>query len=223
MRLVFLVALLSWVFTLHAVAQNAAVELHREEPAVFSPSSSTVGSTNSMEALDSKRRLSAGDRLGYRVVEERSEVRPLTVTDSGEVEVPLIGRVAAVGKTCQGLASEIKKALEKDYFYRATVIIGLDVASAKSRGFIYVMGAVRNQGAIEIPQTGSFTVSKAVMRAGGFADFANRRKVRLIRKGSETSENIPIDVKAILEGTGSKDPVLQADDVIIISENRINF
>jgi protein involved in polysaccharide export with SLBB domain len=176
-----------------------------------------------MDALDSKRKLSAGDRIGYRVVEERSEARPIIVTDSGDMEVPLIGRVAAAGKTCQGLAYEIKQALEKDYFYRATVIIGLDAASAKSRGAVYVMGAVRSQGAIEIPQTGTITVSKAIMRAGGFSDFANRRKVRLIRKGGDTSDNTAIDVNAILEGTGSKDPVLQADDVIIIAENRINF
>lgn len=216
MRLVFFVAILSWIGTLSATAQNTPPELPREEPSV-------VGCTNNMEALDSKRKLSPGDRLSYRVVEERSEVQALTVTDSGELEVPLIGRMMAAGKSCQGLASEIKRALEKDYFYRATVIIGLDAASAKSRGCIYVMGAVHNQGSIEIPPTGNFTVSKAIMRAGGFSDFANRRKVRLLRKGNETSETIPIDVKAILDGTGSKDPILQTDDVIIVSENRINF
>jgi polysaccharide biosynthesis/export protein len=223
MKLVVLMVMFSWCIQLTTPAQNGTTDPARDAPPAFSPSSSTVGSTNSMDALDSKRKLSIGDRLGYRVVEERTEARPLTVTDSGEVDVPLIGRVGAAGKTCQGLAREIKRALEKDYFYTATVIIGLDAASSKSRGYIYVMGAVKSQGAIEIPQSGDFTVSKAIMRAGGFADFANRRKVRLIRKGKEMSDNIAIDVNAILEGNASKDPVLQEDDVIIIAENRINF
>jgi polysaccharide biosynthesis/export protein len=223
MKPVLILAMMLWVNKVPVVAQTATTEQRGEEPpALFVPPSS-VGATNSMEALDSKRKLSPGDRLSYRVVEERTEARPLTVTDSGDLEVPLIGRVATAGKTCQGLAKEIKQALEKEYFYRATVIIGLDAASAKSRGFVYVMGAVRNQGAIEIPQTGTFSVSKAIMRAGGFSDFANRRKVRMIRKGNENGENVFIDVKAILEGTDSKDPVLQADDVVIIAENRINF
>jgi len=62
--------------------------------------------------------------VSYRVVEERKDPIPLMVTDSGEIEVPYIGRVPAAGKTCKELAYEIKPLLEKDYFYKATVIVG---------------------------------------------------------------------------------------------------
>ena len=46
--------------------------------------------------------------------------------------MPLIGRVRASGRTCKELAQSIKPLLEKEYFYKATVIVGLDAASAKS-------------------------------------------------------------------------------------------
>jgi len=96
--------------------------------------SNTVALTNSMEVLDDSRALGVGDRVSLRIVEDRKPPVELLVTDSGEMEVPLIGRVQAKGKTCKALAHEVKKLLEKDYFYTCTVIIGLDAASQRSRG-----------------------------------------------------------------------------------------
>src|SRR4028118_1307278 len=78
---------------------------------------STVAYTNSMAVLDDRRKLGIGDQVRFRVVEDRKEPTPLVVTDSGEMEVPLIGRVNAAGKTCKQLAYEIKSGLEKEYYY----------------------------------------------------------------------------------------------------------
>src|SRR6516225_6176757 len=128
-----------------------------------SEAAAVVAATNSMEVLDSTRRLGAGDRLSYRVVQERREPVGLTVADSGEVEVPLIGRVRAAGKTCRELAQSIRPLLEKEYFYNATVIIGLDAVSAKARGRVYISGQVRQQGAVDIPPDERFTLSKAIL------------------------------------------------------------
>ena len=183
-----------------------------------------VATTNSMEANDSKRRLVIGDRLSYRVVQERGEPQGLVLTDSGDVEVPLIGRVPATGKTCRQLAYEIKGLLEKEYFHHATVIVGLNAVSAKSRGLIYILGPVRSQGPMEIPLEGTFTLSKAIMRAGGFADFANGAKVKLVRKNkSGEPKTIPYNVADILKGRPGEDPELEPDDMVIVPEKFINF
>jgi polysaccharide export outer membrane protein len=144
--------------------------------------SSTVALTTSMEVLNDTVKLGVGDRVSFRVVEDRREPIPLYVTDSGEMEVPLIGRVKAVDKTCKQLAQEIKPLLEKDYYVRATVIIGLDQLGVKSRGKVYVTGQVRQPGVYEIMPDDPLTVSKAILRAGSLADFANKREVRLVRK-----------------------------------------
>ena len=184
-----------------------------------------VAGTTSMEVLDSTRRLGSGDRLSYRVVEERRAPVSLVVADSGEVEVPLIGRVSATGRTCRQLASLIKPLLEREYFHKATVIVGLDAVSAKSRGRVYLSGQVRQQGAVELPPDERFTLSKAILKAGGFADFANKKKVKLIRKGSGgTAQTMIVDLDAItVRGEIDKDPELQPDDTIVVPEKFVNF
>ncbi len=189
---------------------------------------STVAYTNSMDVLDDRRALGVGDRVSFRVVEDRKEPITLTVTDSGEMEIPLIGRVSAANKTCKQLAYAIKAPLEKTYFYKATVIVGLDTAGAvKSKGRIYVTGQVHTSGPMELPSDEVLTVSKAILRAGGLADFANKRKVRLTRKvgNSQTeTEIIIIDLEQIMEkGRIERDMVLKPDDVINVPPRAINF
>ena len=184
-----------------------------------------VVGTNSMDVLDDHRKLAVGDRLSYRVIEEQSEPRPVYVGDSGEAEVPLIGRIPAGGKTCKELAFAIKHELEKDYFYRATVIIGLDTASIKSRGQIYLSGQVRTQGKMDMPATGNFTLSKAILQAGGFGDFANQKKVKVIRTlpDGKTTQTFTVDVSEVLKGKADKDLNLEPEDVVIIPERAVTF
>jgi protein involved in polysaccharide export with SLBB domain len=194
-------------------------------PQQISASAPAVAETNSMDVLDSRRELSVGDRLSYRVVEDRKDPKALLVTDSGEVEVPLIGRVQASGKTCRQLAYDIKRLLEKDYYNRATVIIGVDIAAPpSSRGSVYIMGQVRTQGTLELPPNEQLTLSKAILRAGGFAEYANQRKVKLVRKISgDNTDTREVNVEEILKGNIRGDVVLQADDLIIVPQRMINF
>ncbi len=115
-------------------------------------SGSTVMRTNSMSVLDDKKRLGPDDFVSFRVVEDRdNESQHLRVNDNGELEVPYIGLVPAQGKTCRELAYNIKSALEREYYYHATVILAVDRVSEKSRGKVYVYGAVKGQGPQEIP------------------------------------------------------------------------
>jgi polysaccharide biosynthesis/export protein len=156
------------------------------------------------------------------VVEDRdNESQRLRVNDSGELEVPYVGLVPAQGRTCKELAYNIKSLLEKEYYYHATVILAVDRISEKSRGRIYVYGSVKGQGPQEIPADESYTVSKAVIRAGGFGDFANKRKVKVTRKNGQ---DFTVDLKRIIEeGHTEEDMVLQPDDQIYIPQRLINM
>lgn len=173
---------------------------------------------------DDKRPLREGDQVSFQIIEDRDPPVNLIVTASGELDVPYVGRVACEGKTCKQLATELKDLLEKEYYYRATVVIGLNAAS-KTRGRVYIWGEVRKQGPVEIPADEQFTVGKAIMQAGGFADFANKRKVKLVRKaadgGKETTE---LDLVDILEkGKTDQDLEVREDDFIIVPSRLINF
>ncbi len=186
------------------------------------PSSSTVMRTNSMSVLDDKKRLGSNDYVSFRVVEDRDNVsQPLRVNDNGELEVPYIGLVPAQGRTCKELAYTIKNAFEKEYYYHATVILAVDRVSEKSRGRVYVYGAVKGQGPQEIPPDETYTVSKAIIRAGGFGDFADKRKVKLSRKNGQ---DVTVDLKRIIEqGRTDEDVVVQPDDQIYVPQRLINM
>jgi protein involved in polysaccharide export with SLBB domain len=185
----------------------------------------TASLINSMDALNDDRKLSIGDQISYRVIEEQKDPVVLTVKDSGDLPVPLIGLFPAAGKTCKELAKQLKPLLEKDYFYNATVIIGLDTESTRSPGKIYLTGQVHAQGSIDLPANEKLTVSEAIMANGGFADFANQRKVTVIRQeGGGKTKRIVVDVKDILtNGHADKDIPLQPGDTVEVPEKLINF
>ena len=175
-----------------------------------------------MAVLDDKKKLGPDDFVSFRVVEDRDgESQRLRVNDNGELEVPYIGLVQAEGKTCRELAYNIKNALEKEYYYHATVILAVDRLSDKSRGKVYVYGAVKSQGPQDIPPDETYTVSKAVIRAGGFGDFADKRKVKVTRKNGK---DFVVDLKRVIEqGHTEDDVVLQPDDQIYVPQRLVNF
>jgi protein involved in polysaccharide export with SLBB domain len=157
---------------------------------------SQTGVTNSAFVLDDKHKLAIGDRLSFRILEDEVDPKevplPFFVTDSGDLEVPYIGRVPAENKTCRQLAAEIKTALEKEYYYQATVILAVDVMT-KSHGRVYLVGAVRLPGPVELPGDEVVTLSKAILRAGGFTDYADRRHVKVTRKDTTGKDAVAND------------------------------
>jgi polysaccharide export outer membrane protein len=223
----------TWAFTFFVAASIAGpLPLKAQESSpmpsipkattVEQPTTSTVMRTNSMTVLDDKKRLGPNDYVSFRVVEDRdNESQHLRINDNGELEVPYIGLVPATGRSCKELAYSVKAALEREYYYHATVIIAVDHVSEKSRGKVYVYGSVKGQGPQEIPADESYTVSKAVIRAGGFGDFANKRKVKVTRKGGH---DFVVDLKRVIEeGHTEEDMVLQPDDQIYVPQRLINM
>jgi polysaccharide export outer membrane protein len=196
--------------------------LHAAEPP---PTATALAATASMDALDDKQKLSNGDRLSFRIVEDKEDPKPLTISDTGELEVPYIGRVSAADKTCQALAKEIKAALEKKYYLRATVLIGVDLFS-KNRGKVYLVGQVRTSGPQEIPSDEALTLTKVILRSGGFTDFADKKHVKVTRKraAGQEAETFTVDVSEIIEkGKMDKDLPLQSGDLVFVPARLVNF
>ncbi len=219
---IFLAGLLL-VSSLRAAAQDSSPmpSIPKAAP-IDQPTTSTVMRTNSMTVLDERKKLGPNDYVSFRVVEDRdNDSQHLRVNDSGELEVPYVGLVQAEGRSCKELAYNIKSLLEREYYYHATVILAVDHISEKSRGKVYVYGSVKGQGPQEIPPDEAYTVSKAVIRAGGFGDFANKRKVKLTRKNGR---DVIVDLKRVIEeGHTDEDVVLQPDDQIYVPQRLINM
>ena len=176
--------------------------------------------------LDDKHILVPGDRISFQIIEDKDPSKALIVTDSSELDVPYIGRVSIANKTCKQVAGQFKVLLEEKYYYHATVIVGLDSVN-KLRGKVYVQGQVRVQGSVDILSDQKLTAGKAILLAGGFADFANKRKVKVVR-GSEgdgvAAKTFEINMVDVLEnGQTDKDVLLEPNDYIIVPSRAVNF
>jgi protein involved in polysaccharide export with SLBB domain len=125
-----------------------------------------------------------------------------TITEDGSITLPYIGAVRALGKTAGELQTDIHDLYVPKYYVRLTVTV-----SSPQRVF-YVGGEVKQPG--RQLYVGETTVTKAIQAAGDFTDFANQKKVKLIRhNGDVTTVNC---VKAIQDP--SLDPPVYPGDQI---------
>lgn len=178
-------------------------------------------SSNAMAILDEKQKIAIGDKVTVRILEDRDDPVVRLVLDPGDLDIPYLGRVTVLGKTCKEAAFDIKERLEKTHYLRATVLLNLEAVN-RSRGKVQIIGLVRAQGTLDLPPDETITVSKAILRAGGFAEGAHKSRVKLIRKTGpkETDkEEFIVDVDEIwTKQKTEKDKVLQPDDLIYVPQ-----
>ena len=180
-----------------------------------------------MDTLDAKQKLGVGDTVIFRVLEDQEDAKSLSVTDAGELDVPELGLVKAAGKTCKQLAFEVKGKLERTTYYHATVMVGIQLLNQTSSGRrVYLAGQVRRTGPQEIPAGETWTLSRAIMGAGGFTDYADKKQVRLVRA---TANGVPgktfvVNISDVLEkGRTEKDIAVEPEDLIYVPGRAVNF
>jgi polysaccharide biosynthesis/export protein len=195
-------------------------------PARAADTNQTVSASvdRTMDALDNHYKLGPGDRVLYQVIEDQDAPTNLTITDSGDLEVPYYGLVHAAGKTCRQLAGEIKILLQKKLYRQATVVIAPDVFNKTwVTGKVYVTGQVRQPGGYDLPAAENVTVSKAILDAGGFGDFSDKKHVRLIRQTASGEKSFVINVADVWKGQLDKDLPVQPGDLIVVPASLVNY
>jgi polysaccharide export outer membrane protein len=176
----------------------------------------------SVAPADRDKVLGAGDIVTLEILEDKAAPVPKRVSDTGDLDVPYIGRVHVAGRNCSEAAAQISKLLEAEYYFTATVRLAIDqVSNVKANGIagkIYLSGDVKAPGPQEIPPGEKLTVSGAVVKAGGGTQFADLRKTKVTRKNKDgTSKTIIVDVKAVLEqGKLEQDVELMDGDFVFV-------
>ncbi len=179
-----------------------------------------------MSPVDRSRKLGVGDMVSLQILEDRTPPVVGRISDTGDIEVPYVGRISAEGKTVASLTGDIEQALERDYYYKATVRLAIDQVNREaSRGKVFVSGEVKAPGAQEFFSGDTLTVGAAVLRAGSFTQWANKRDVRLVRQDDRGgSQTFKVDLKAVLEdGEVQQDLEVKDGDYIIVRKRLINF
>jgi protein involved in polysaccharide export with SLBB domain len=99
-----------------------------------------------------------------------------TVDANGSVSLPYVNKIKAEGLTPGQLARSIEEA------YRSNKIFtnpNITITMLPTSRFVNVGGAVRQ--AMRVPFTEDMTLLAAINGAGGFNDFADQKRVRLLR------------------------------------------
>lgn len=143
----------------------------------------------------------------------------VTVRPDGTITLPLIGDVPAAGLTANVLAKRISERLTE---YVSSPIVTVQVKEVNSY-FIYVMGEVLKPG--KYPLKSYANVMQGVALGGGFAPFANKNKIKVLRNvstgaaGHEEKHQIeiPVHYDEILKGTAVPGNfILLSGDVIVV-------
>jgi polysaccharide biosynthesis/export protein len=121
-------------------------------------------------AYDSAYRLDAGDKLRIVVYGQEGLTNTYAIDAGGSITMPLIGSVAARGRTPAALAAEISAKLRNGYIREPSVAVEIE----SYRPF-FILGEVQAPG--QYPYVPNMSVESAVAIAGGFSPRARRDSV----------------------------------------------
>lgn len=149
-------------------------------------------------------------KIGGVPIEEQTQMNNIyTVDVQGSINLPYINRVQAEGLTPAQLARSIEETYRANKIYTNPNITILMTPTSR---FVNVGGAVRNP--TRVPFTEDMTLLTAINAAGGFNDFADQKRVRLLR-GSEAKI---FDVRQFRRDP-SKDVKLQPGDRVEVPQS----
>ena len=179
---------------------------------------------------DGSHKLEAGDQISFQITEDKKPATNLVVTDSGEVHAPYVGRVEVAGKTCREVAAELKVLLEKDYYYHATVVVGLDTMNKVEKmnkviGQVLIWGEVRNPGSVDVLSGHTLTLGEAILRVGGLTINADMKRVKVVRNdGRGSTHVVEVNIGDLMEkGKTEKDIAIEPNDYIIVPSRLFRF
>ena len=184
--------------------------------------------------------LSPGDRIQVSIPDEKYFANIYEINERGNIEVPYIGEISAVGQEPSSVASVLKEVLvEKGYFLPGNLELSVEVIlwapiAVGVTGDVFLPGtAIINTvaednlktGVIDTAKqiTGDFPVKRnltnALRAAGGVRPTADIKKVKVIR-GNVTKE---FDLSGAFTGAPFRDiPLISGDQVIVSVSGRFS-
>jgi polysaccharide biosynthesis/export protein len=95
-----------------------------------------------------------------------------------------------------------------------------DVISVPKAELVYVTGAVKKSGGFVLGEHQSISVLQAISLAEGLSSAPDSKhaKISRLKPGQDQREEIPVDLKSILQGK-SKDVPLQGNDILFVPDN----
>lgn len=153
------------------------------------------------------------DVLLIHVWREETLTRQVVVRMDGKISHPLIDEVHAAGLTPLQLKKIVSSKIEKFMDDPVVSIIVLEANSFK----VFVTGQVRSQGVHRLRK--ETTILELIPMAGGFTDWADQKRIMIIRKEDGREKRIIVNYRKIVRGDRSaENVVLKAGDIVIVPD-----
>ena len=117
------------------------------------------------------------DIIEVRVWREPEVSAIVQVRPDGKITLPLINDIDAAGSTPEKLKGRLVEALSQ-YYNKPEVFVVIRAVQSKK---FHIVGEVNRTGTF--PLVVPITVLEALTNAGGFREFANRKKITILRSG----------------------------------------
>jgi len=170
----------------------------------------TAAPEPSKSAMSDNYVIGTSDVLVVTVFKEPNLSGSLLVRPDGMITMPLLGDIKASGKTPLQLADEITVKLKK-YVQDPNVSVVLSQINSKK---VYLMGEIGKTGPIDM--TPGMTLLQAIATGGGLTQYANSKKIYILRTVDGKQLKIPVQYKQALKGDGSLNLSLNPGDTIVV-------
>jgi polysaccharide export outer membrane protein len=155
--------------------------------------------------------IGAQDMLNISVWKETELTQTVPVRPDGKISLPLLNDVQAAGLTPTQLATNLTESLKKFVTNPQVTVIVTQMNSQR----IYITGEVNRAGAY--PLLPGMTLLQGLSNAGGFTQFANTKKIYMLRTENGKQVRYPFNYKEIVSGKAQdQNVVMKAGDTIVV-------
>ena len=152
-----------------------------------------------------------GDVIGISVWKDESLTRTVVVLPDGKITFPLLGDLAAGGKTVAQLKQDLETGLTR---YVADSNVTVEVKQSNSM-IIYIIGRVNAPGRQML--VANTNVLQALAMAGGMNPFARKSNVKIFRQEDGKTAMFLFNYNEVSEGRHLEENIeLKRGDVIIV-------
>ena len=182
-------------------------------PASATPGSSAGAGQSAPKAATADPNYVIGpqDILDVSVWKEPEVSRAVPVRPDGKISLPLLNDVQAAGLTPGQLMAQIATGLGKFMTNPEVTVIVTAINSQR----VYILGEVmRSGGYVMLP---GMTVLQAISNAGGLTQFANGKKIYVLRQDGQKQDKFFFNYKEVLDGKHPEENiVLKSGDTVVV-------
>jgi polysaccharide export outer membrane protein len=174
------------------------------------PKAPPAASANYAGPMDANRYvIGPEDSLQITVWKEPTLSGTIPVRPDGMISLVLVGDIPAAGMTPTALSTDISQRLKKYIQDPVVTVVVLGVNSQR----IFLVGEVGKVGPVVMSP--GMTPLQAIVTGGGLTQFANSKRIYILRTTAGKQQKIPFNYKQALKGENSGVSLLPGDTIVV--------